>query len=216
MQFIAKLCEDCQGFAQRASVQRRTEDNNVTWFQFILDTEEDGRLVPKHRPLGCELKLTVCHIWQADSFIAMINTDGGNRWTIRLPRRLPKPPDKLFAMIVEIESVEQKRALLTSYHRLDCEELLTSATSAATVSAPVSGSPQFYSVINEFDIRQVILGQDSAVHIREVLSDLHVFRRDPALPAEQVEAAKNATDWLTKQPQLVIEYSDGGDVGVPI
>jgi hypothetical protein len=189
VQFLTNLKEKCNGF--EASVQRRHHADNATWFQFLLDTTEDGRLVPKKLPQRrSQFKLNVCHVWQADSVVAAVDAaeepDGGCcSYTVRLPRRPPKPPDEIFAIAININNVEEYQQFVTSYQQ-ETNEITSKA-----MSVPTQGSPNLlYKAVREVDFRSCIAEQD-VVHVREVLGDVHLLYQQQQ--AER-KAAKNATD----------------------
>lgn len=168
VQILQELIAKFDGLT--ATVQRRSHANNVTWFQFVLDTREDGRLVPKSTSWSKRKKpfrLNVWHVWQATS---LEQADGC--CVVRLPSEPPEPPDETFAIVIRIESVDQFHQFLRVYQRAE-EEIVP------TASVPKRGSPPslIYKAIREVDAFCNGIAEQDAVHVREVLGDVRLVDR---------------------------------------
>ncbi|PAA77606.1 hypothetical protein BOX15_Mlig025766g2 [Macrostomum lignano] len=194
--FLMELKKERNGGGVPAAVQRRSYENNVTWFQFILDSQEDGRLVPKRQQQ--QRHVTVWHVWQANTVVGKEpeSETSDRSYTVRLPRKSPDSIgteaviEDVFGMAFKIESSTDYQQFLSSYHRIECQ-----VTGASSV--PIGGSPSIYKTLVE--VGDAASDQLDVVHIREVLNDVHLFQ------SGQVDIANNATDGVPSSA-LLIEY----------
>lgn len=207
--FLIELSDACGGGGIAAAEQRQSHEDNVTWFRFILDTREDGRLVPKRigQRKPQQLQLSVCHVWQADSVVAMeTESPAGWSYTVRLPRKSPDSDiviKDVFAIALKIDSGAEYEQFLRNWRSSQVTDLST--------SVPTGGSSQFYKIVVEVDAARDScsgLSAQPVVCIREVLNDVHLFLPDDIFRQAGRTEANNATDGLPTEQLLVIEFTE--------